>query len=707
MANYKSDILAYTLLINPAWSDGDVLMRCKKSFPASGLILAITVISAVAICSCAANSSDPVSNTTPENITGCGEIEFSSRRLIGYGLGFIPESHDSIEFTPLRNVDLHLNIRQWLEDFPCTTCFKVKNIVVDLPQHQINCDIELTHPFPGMNNLSLFDVRLIIISDGSLHFPGMSRTVPYAPLGDFTILNPTGFTHMWNTVDFGPGSGPAAFLEYSKGKIASPGGFTGTVNPFIAYGIGQRSYFQSGAAIAKSFQFYLPEGQLRFGYAIDASWEPPLHEPVTDIEDDFPPNANALEPMFTGFNMDKTLFNVSGNEAEVTVSITDRQAYNHFAYAGIEAPALWFDQKIADSIDITGIGPYHYPNDVHFTITNEYGTDVGSYPALIVVDDGSSDPVLGKVIRMFHLVHIPVSGGNPDGPDLLVHIKQSWVYPDELDAGNMFVTNMVTYENKKYTDFAGVGGAYGIPRIDPTGRWLLLPFGGVPASLQLHIFDVETGEYEMLTPDIYTCDGAADFHPLEQKILFASSDGWALHDLYTCKYDGSERTLIKSFGDYQIRNPRWRPDGQKILLSIGEIYSEPYNTSLVLYDISSGTSNELVPTDGLDEYGNWSPVKINGDYLVAFSSNRANPSSPDNDTDIYILNPETKQILKHIDTGFGEEYVSWSPDGSKLIFAMGDGQWMELYIYDLENDECTQLTNDDTSDRFPTWCWGW
>ena len=110
---------------------------------------------------------------------------------------------------------------------------------------------------------------------------------------------------------------------------------------------------------------------------------------------------------------------------------------------------------------------------------------------------------------------------------------------------------------------------------------------------------------------------------------------------------------------------------------------------------------------GVDDNACWSPVQVDGHYLVAFDSTRDH--HPDHETDIYVVNPATQEILCHLDTGVSETHPSFSPDGLSFIFSMqeADQDDSELYIYYWKVDGLYQVTDDDTYDNSPSWCWDW
>jgi Tol biopolymer transport system component len=100
-------------------------------------------------------------------------------------------------------------------------------------------------------------------------------------------------------------------------------------------------------------------------------------------------------------------------------------------------------------------------------------------------------------------------------------------------------------------------------------------------------------------------------------------------------------------------------------------------------------------------------VEVDGHYIIAFESTRDH--YPDTKCDIYVVNPDTEEILCHFDTGVSETHPSFSPDGLSFAFSMqeeGEDD-SELYIYCWKIDELYQLTDDDSYDNSPSWGWNW
>jgi hypothetical protein len=55
------------------------------------------------------------------------------------------------------------------------------------------------------------------------------------------------------------------------------------------------------AEVSRTYHIKPPDGAFKFGYIVDASWCPPDVIPVTSPESDFPPEANAEDPVSVEF----------------------------------------------------------------------------------------------------------------------------------------------------------------------------------------------------------------------------------------------------------------------------------------------------------------------------------------------------------------------------------------------------------------------
>jgi Tol biopolymer transport system component len=670
----------------------------------------VAIIFAITLAACASQDTPSPEPTAP-SLSGNNVIpsaEFSSRMLWGYWEGYIPPTHETIELNPAREANMHLNARRFLEDTACKTCLKISNINFDLVQMTASCDLQLTHPFPGFDRFTGFDVRGIVISDGSRYFPSLDVTMPDATLGDFTLTNPDGYTRLWNTVDFPPGSGAFKIQEYSQGKKATPGGFTGTVNPYIEFTQDPRSCFPAGAAITRSLTLKLKAGGLKFGYVVDASWAPPTVDPPVDLMTDFPENANAIEPYVMSAHQDDMLFDQINASGTLAVDLVDRQEDSAYSTVQMECPDLWDGFLEAGMWSATPGEPLWHETTPYFTIVNAKGAPEGTYLAMFKIADSSyPDPYLGDINHRYAPIWITVTHKEP--PQLKGKIVFVAPGPDdpfgEPGAANVFVLDVETKVETQITDFKGVGILFKEPRINPKGTHVLITIGPTPMYSSVEVFELGTTNSWIATPS-GSYDGTANFAPDGIHIIAASGTQYGdTKDLVSMEYDGSNRTLIAT-APRSVECPAWSPDGTRIAMTIAdEDPSNPMAKSLWLYDSPSDQFSELSPSPAIDANPSWSPVKEYGFYWIAFDSTRMDPNNPN--TWIFEINPDYPEGITWLVPQ--AHHPSFSPDGLSLVYSYNPEPApfdSELGIYILCS-EITQLTDDDTYDESPSWSWGW
>ena len=411
---------------------------------------------------------------------------------------------------------------------------------------------------------------------------------------------------MWNTEDFPPGSGPFPALEYSKGKFASAGKFTGTVNPYIEFSQDPRSCFPAGASITREFKLTLKPGGMVFGYAVDASWEPPTVDPPVDLITDFPDSANALEPYVTSVYTDYDLIDQPGDKSILHLELADRQIESAPSAGYLECPDLWDGLKEAQMWSVTPGSPLWTPIDTTFDISNDKGAAEGLYPAMIEVVDNQMDPYLGDINHRYQLTWIKVKHIEP--PVLKNHIVFVAPGPSNPDgspgAPNVLLIDAATSQETQVTNFTGTGTMFQEPRISPDGTHVLITM--MPQST-VQVYQLGGSNWNVSPSGSF--DLQADFSPDSKHILVASGPSTDdTKDLVTMDLDGSNRTVLAT-SPVNILNPRWSSDGKRIAFTT-QTYSQPFpNASIYLYDLGTMQFMELVTTHGtLMDHVSWSPV---------------------------------------------------------------------------------------------------
>lgn len=353
-------------------------------------LLAVMIVSGMILTGCS-KSSNPIIPTDSAELTGNSTQDRGISHLLSYGTINIDPVTQTVEIVPARISEVHLNIRQFVENAPCTDCFKLVSVQF-LPDGEILLGLQLTHPFPGLDEFTCFDPRLIMMFNGSEVWPELNAIVPRAGLGDGELLNADGYTRLFNPVEFAPHSMPARFWEYSQGKLATPGVMNGTLNGYRYFPVGNdRNYLGSTASSTVEIRIVLPLWELEIGYAIDVNWEPadPAstgNPNIIDVPDDFPMIANMPEAYELSTLASEGLYDDGTGSAELTVKVYDWQDNGDQAEVQVECPDI-FDGLIV--LDYDSAGPDYA--EFNIEITNEKVAPIGEYDYLIAAKDITSD----------------------------------------------------------------------------------------------------------------------------------------------------------------------------------------------------------------------------------------------------------------------------------------------------------------------------
>ena len=363
-------------------------------------LLIITIFFAVAGCGKGTDHGVLNIPTLPSN-PRTGET-VPSHHLVGTWDVTIPADRSSAEIIPLRSATMHINTVKLLETPSWSTNLRISNIHVVEP-NVLEADVTLTHPYPGYPAFTGFDVRGMLIAQADSTFPISDRM---AGLGDSVphMLNPDGFTSLFNPTEY-PESGPALpIFKYYAGKYATGGDLNATLFPFLAFKEDtERRMFEAGGSETRTYRIYAPPGPIHFGYAVDACWE---HvDNVTNPLVDFPPEANCLEAYKVDVTMEDSNSNM-GSSVPVSIEVFDHQGLESISAVMLEAPDLFSGESNLVFSDQTGDESFLFTG----SITNENGAIWGDYPMLVRVIDAALDPNLGP-IDAFQIAGIHVKEG--------------------------------------------------------------------------------------------------------------------------------------------------------------------------------------------------------------------------------------------------------------------------------------------------------
>ncbi len=256
------------------------------------------------ICGCA-HSVQTISPVAPDLGTSQrSAFAESPHHLLGLYEFRFSEDHLSCDVVPQRIAGFHLNAVKLLDESPCTNCVRISNLKA-LGSGVIELDVTIRHPFEQPLVYSAFDVKGIIMFNGSLR-PHLSKLTYYtypelypgymswALRGDWELLNPDGYSYYWSPPFNADSEWP--ITRYFPGRLSS-GVPTANINGYMDFYTDEdRHLFRPGRAITKTYQIQTQPGPVVAGYAVDACWHGPDVCPVLDPLTDFPPTANSPEP---------------------------------------------------------------------------------------------------------------------------------------------------------------------------------------------------------------------------------------------------------------------------------------------------------------------------------------------------------------------------------------------------------------------------
>ena len=451
-------------------------------FPRS-ISLAISIVAAGIIlifgCSSGQNPIEPVPADDHQNspsmaaenqvVPGDG----GSHYLMQYNMIYVdPTDPDNpiFEVVPVRATSIHLNILKLLEVGPCTDCFKITGLVKIEPLH-FTVDIEITHPLADPI-FTVFDCRAIIMFNGSRTFPESGLVCSDNTMGDTEFLDPDGYTALYNSETLG--IAPNDFFGYFQGEIATPELPGATLNGYRRYIIDDpantRNALYDGDTVTNSIEMMFGPNPFALGYAVDACWAPPIHEPVDDPMTDFGPESNCEEPwrvevLESGFGL--TEF---GGSTTLQIDVSDWDGKTTHGDPVIECPELFSGTRTA-----TWVSDGADYSTYEVTISNENLAPIGNYKVLVGIEANENDPVaapwLDLTAYQILTVEVNVEGAiNFPDPNLELAVRNAIskptgdIYQSDLNglttlaAGGMSISNLEGIQYCVDLENLGLGG---------------------------------------------------------------------------------------------------------------------------------------------------------------------------------------------------------------------------------------------------------
>jgi len=318
------------------------------------------------------------------------------------------------EIVPMRSLEVHYNVLQMLEGWGCLNCVTIEGMTWS-DSSTLLVDVGIRHPAQWDRlDLTGFDVRGVAIFDAETLFPYHFVRDKYEveqPLAASRILlNADGYTTHFNRETAFEGN---KLYNYRRGRLTAPSEATivGNLHGFISYWTHDyKRLFKPAFSVVNTYELDLkPQTFIKFAYSVDASWNIPLHWPVTEpVHNCFDISAPAREAFQISMTIDENDLTRQAGSADLIFDIFDHQGVDSISTITIEAPDLFIGIKSIDPSFYTEIEEEQFR--YYFTVPNETGyakVEDGGSDLLIVVEDWGMS-IVGEDVKGYDIYTLPV-----------------------------------------------------------------------------------------------------------------------------------------------------------------------------------------------------------------------------------------------------------------------------------------------------------
>lgn len=437
------------------------------------LLFSICSILIIFVLGCSGGSSPVLPDDSPSPELSKAAVNDGSGRIL-WGIWDVRINPDTMtaEVTPLREASFTANVTRFMQP-PLSPVHMVSFSIRPASDPAIgyfNVDVALRHPFPGLNMYNGFDVRGILLSDGSItgdHDSGVLR----AGEDDTHLANADGYTRWWNYQEF---TSYESMFGATRGKLAPPNQPTATVNPYKYFALGLdprspvtdldfsgRGFFPTVPGVhTRNYEIYFkmdgPQVVFDFQYAVDASWEEPdpSYEPEYP-QDAFSLNANCREAFnlsvsdagSTAYYIDPT---DNGGEVVLDIEVYDWQSMENPDGVPGEVSGLWLEGDIlGGAVDVLPSatilpGSSIVSSVYEVTLGSLNLTRAGVETLFCTVENASPDSYEPQIpggsgfsypsahLAAYFTVETVISGEAPGVEPTVLSIDPDWGYVDEI-----------------------------------------------------------------------------------------------------------------------------------------------------------------------------------------------------------------------------------------------------------------------------------
>jgi len=384
----------------------------------------IAVLFTIIALSCSSGGDNVVAPSTDlgmsDSDTQSGQTQ---THLWGYYDLYFDFENQSVEAVPNHNAMFTANVVQFVNGNPANLAFDIHGTPTAPDHVDVDIDVSITHPFPGVHQYDGYDVRGVFMGEGSaslnygsnLDYPSYeldqhmkdynsdgtdpAYTDPYlGPVG-----NPDGYTRWFNASEFvAPG-----VLGYLQGKLATPGyteNLSATLNGYKYFCDGLdtetdawewltdgtnadgHGLFSAGATNTRNYylRFPLPAPGVAYGYAILATWgEPTAQDDPADFVE------NAVEAVALSVDLTDDIYYVSDTDwggdfiADISPFIWEQTPSTILIETSVHSAVESFDPALTVTGGTDNYSTYH----VEFTVDDVTEAGYGEYWVILEYDE--------------------------------------------------------------------------------------------------------------------------------------------------------------------------------------------------------------------------------------------------------------------------------------------------------------------------------
>jgi len=276
------------------------------------VLFATLLMTALIALSCSSGSGSPTAPAADPNLTGSSShVGQAQTHLWGYYDVYFDVENQTVDAVLNRQCMFTANVTTFVNGSTSNLAFNIYGTPATADYVDVDIDVSITHPFPGMTEYNGYDVKGVFMGPGSSTMKYSTKckyakygtdqslwdfnpdgddpayTDPYA--GDGAVGNPDGYTRWFNAKEFiFPG-----IMGYTQGKLATPGYqamLTATVNPYKYYADDLAAnddlwtwlnanpdsdgVFSAGTKNTRNYYLRFPNANgVKYGYAVVASWK--------------------------------------------------------------------------------------------------------------------------------------------------------------------------------------------------------------------------------------------------------------------------------------------------------------------------------------------------------------------------------------------------------------------------------------------------